>query len=317
MLNSVRCSRRFLPAVALGLAALLAAGCGSAEGVGGEGGAAASGEKVQVTATLPLVGQFAREVGGREVEVDTILQPGDNPHTFQPSPTDARKIAGAQVVFKNGLGLEAWLSGLIQSAKNEDATVVALAQGLQPLGRHAHEHAEGNPHFWLSVPYAQQYVKTIRDTLVEADPQGADQYRTNAQRYLAELENLDDYIRKQVATIPEGNRKLVTFHDAFPYFAETYGFELVGVVLANPNEKPSGGEVADLVRRIQKENVPAIFTEPRFRSSLADTIAGEANVEVYTLYATLAGKGGVIEADVSTYSSMMRANIDNIVQGLG
>ena len=110
-------------------------------------------------------------------------------------------------------------------------------------------------------------------------------YRANAKEYLAELEDLDRYIRKQADEIPEENRKLVTFHDAFPYFARAYGFDLVGVVLQNPGAEPSSSEVADQVRKIESEEVPAVFTETQFNPKLADTIGDEANVEVYELYA--------------------------------
>ena len=354
--------RRIRTLMILGLVAILVAGCG---GTGDEGGAdAGSGEKVQVAATLPFVGDMVREVGGDRVEVSTIISPGDEVHTFQPSPSDAQKVSEAQVVFENGLGLEQWLDDLVESAGNGDATVVELSQGLKPIeggeqhgdheegssehgqenhqegstheehehgGTHeehgeegsqehageGHSHAEGNPHFWLSVPNAQHYVENARDALVEADPEGAERYQANAEDYLAELEELDGYIREQVETIPEENRKLVTFHDGFPYFAEEYGFELVGVILQNPNAEASSREVADLTREVQEQNVPAIFTEPQFNSGLADTIAQETGVEVHPLYATFVQKGGIVEQDIDSYEEMMRANADNMVEGLG
>ena len=346
--------RRIRALIILGLAAAFVAGCG---GTGGDGGAdAGSGEKMQVAATLPFVGDMVREVGGDRVEVSTVIRPGDEVHTFQPSPSDARKISEAQMVFQNGLGLEQWLADLVESAGNGDATVVELSEGLEPieggehekgtheegahedkrtneggeggshseegLGEHAgeehtHEHAAGNPHFWLSVPNAQHYVKNVRDALVEADSEGAEEYRANAEDYLAELEDLDGYIREQVETIPEENRRLVTFHDGFPYFAEEYGFELVGVILQNPNAQASSREVSDLTREIQEQNVPAIFTEPQFNSGLTDTIAQEAGVEVYPLYATFVQKGGIVEEDIHSYEEMMRTNIYNMVEGLG
>ena len=344
--------RRILTLMVLGLVAALVAGCG---GTGDEGGAdAGSGEKVQVAATLPFVGDMVREVGGDRVEVSTIISPGDEVHTFQPSPSDAQKVSEAQVVFENGLGLEQWLEDLVESAGNGDATVVELSRGLEPLeggeqhqdheegsSEHGHEnhqegstheehgeerseehageghgHAEGNPHFWLSVPNAQHYVENVRDALVEADPEGTEQYEARAEDYLAELEELDGYIREQAETIPEENRKLVTFHDGFPYFAEEYGFELVGVILQNPNAEASSREVADLTRDVQEQNVPAIFTEPQFNSGLADTIAQEAGVGVHPLYATFVQKGGIVEQDIDSYEEMMRANADNMVEGL-
>jgi zinc/manganese transport system substrate-binding protein/manganese/iron transport system substrate-binding protein len=188
---------------------------------------------------------------------------------------------------------------------------VVLSEGLEPIDEG--EHAGGNPHFWLDVANAQHYVEKIRDTLVEVDPQGAEVYRANAKKYLAELEELNRYIKNKSISIPEERRKLVTFHDAFPYFAKAYGFELVGVILKNPDAEPSSREVAEVVRTVEEQDVPAIFTEPQFNARLADTIAREAGVEVYELYTDTLTKDGAGRS----YAAMMRTNIDHIVEALG
>ncbi len=369
--KEVKKKAKRLPLLAVAIfAAVLAAGCGSADSGSADSGGSAggSGQTVRVTATLPFIGDMAREVGGERVEVSSIVQPGDEVHTFQPSPSDAQGISDSEVVFENGHGLEQWLDDLVQSAGGEERTVVELSEGLEPVeggshgehsseasqnsreegthagegehaegehaeegghtgeehageaeesGGHADEHGAVNPHFWLSVPNAEHYVEGIRDALIEADPDGEQAYRQNAEDYLAELEDLDSYISEQVQSIPEQNRKLVTFHDGFPYFAEEYGFELTGVVLQNPNAEASSREVAELTRTVQEENVPAIFTEPQFNSGLSDTIAQEANVEVHPLYATFVQESDIVERDISSYEQMMRANVDSMVEGLG
>jgi ABC-type Zn uptake system ZnuABC Zn-binding protein ZnuA len=346
----------------LGVFALLAAGCGGTSGEEG-GGAAGSEERMRVSATITVVGDLVEEVGGDRVEVSSVAPPGADVHTFQPKPSDVQKLSESEVIFQSGQGLELWLDDLIQSAGNEDATVVELSEGLEPIGaeehgeehgehaeegaheeeshgeeehagdegaheehagehgeeepaeegEHGHEHTEGNPHFWLDVENAEHYVENIRDALIEADPEGEDTYRDNAREYLAELEELDAYITEQAGTIPEERRNLVTFHDAFPYFAEAYGFELVGVIVQNPEAEPSSREVAELVREIEEQEVPAVFAEPQFNAGLAETIADEAGVEVKTLYSdALVGNEGA-----DSYESMMRTNIDNVVEGLG
>ncbi len=178
---------------------------------------------------------------------------------------------------------------------------------------HAHDHSGGDPHFWLDVENAEHYVEVIRDTLVEADPEGADEYEANAEEYLATLEELDSYITEQTESIPEENRKLVTTHEAFAYFAEAYGFELEGSIIQNPEAEPSSREVAEVVTRIEDEDIPAVFTEPQFSGGLADTIAQEAGVEVHELYSDT-----LVEDDSgNTYEAMMRTNIDRLVEGLG
>jgi zinc/manganese transport system substrate-binding protein/manganese/iron transport system substrate-binding protein len=293
-----------------------------------------------VAATISVLQDLVEQVGGDRVEVSTVVPVGGSPETFQPKPSDAGRISEAEVVFENGLGLEAWLDDLVESAGGDGQAVVELSEGLEPIegheeghegeahegeahegeehaeeehaGEHGHEHAEGNPHFWLDVANAQHYVREIRDALVEVDPQGAEEYRVNARDYLRRLERLDAYVEERTGTIPEERRKLVTFHDAFPYFAEAYGFEMVGVIVQNPEAEPSGREVAEVVRTVEEERVPAVFTEPQFNAGLADTIAQEANVEVYELYTDT-----LVEAEAAdTYEAMMRTNTDRIVEGL-
>ncbi|HSK98867.1 MAG TPA: metal ABC transporter substrate-binding protein [Rubrobacteraceae bacterium] len=297
-----------------------------------------------MSATISVIEDLVAEVGGDRVEVSSIVPAGADVHTFQPSPSDAREISESEVVFQNGLGLEEWMGDLIESAGDENQTVVALAEGLEPLGADehgeeahgeehddehvdeeeydseaehragdVHEHAEGNPHLWLDVHNAERYVEGIREALAEADPGGAEEYGANAEEYLAELEELDAYIEGQVRSIPEENRKLVTFHDAFPYFAEAYGLELVDVIIQNPEAEPSGREAARLVTKIEEERVPAIFTEPQFNQGLAETIAAEADIEVYALYSDSL----VDDPEADSYVNMMRTNIDRVKEGLG
>ena len=315
--------RRVVYALALGLVAAVAAGCGGGAGQGGE-------EKLRVAATTSVISDLAGRVGGERVEAFSIVPVGGSPETFQPSPRDAGRVSEARVVFQNGLGLDAWVEDLIESAGGEEQRVVELAEGLQTLeegeheeeegaggeepgAEHGHEHAGGNPHLWLDVSYAEQYVEKIRDALVEADPEGADAYEANAEEYLAELDELDAYVREQVSGIPEERRKLVTFHDAFPYFAEAYGFEMVGVVLKNPDAEPSSRAVAEVTRTIEREGVPAVFTEPQFNAALADTVAREAGVSVYELYTDTL----VEDEDGSSYTQMMRTNADRVAEALG
>lgn len=297
--------------LAVALVALFGAfGCGSGAGGGSEG-------ELRVSATISVIEDLVERVGGDRVEVSSIVPAGADVHTFQPSPSDVREISESGVVFQNGLGLEEWIGDLIGSAGDENQTVVVLSEGLQPIGDDEHsveeEHAEGNPHLWLDVHNAEHYVEGIRDALVEADPEGAEEYRANAEEYLAELEELDAYIEGQVRSIPEENRKLVTFHDAFLYFAEAYGLELVDVIIQNPEAEPSGRQAAELVTRIEEELVPAVFTEPQFNQGLAETIAAEADVEVYELYSDSL----VDDPEADSYVNMMRTNIDRVKEGLG
>jgi len=316
--------RRVRAYLILGILTIFVVGCSGDES---KGGGAGSEEKVQVAATISVIQDMVERVGGDRIETFSIVPVGGSPETFQPSPRDAGRISEAQVVFENGLGLDAWVEDLVESAGNEEQLVVELSEGLKPLeggehdhgevhteeGEHSHEHAEGNPHFWLDVQNARHYVLRIQDALMEVDSEGAEEYEANAEEYLAELEEIDGYIREKAENIPEERRKLVTFHDAFPYFAEAYGFELVGVVLENPEAEPSSREAVEMVRMIEEEQVPAVFTEPQFNAELADAIAQEAGVEVRELYTDT-----LVEDEAGdTYEAMMRTNIDRISEALG
>jgi ABC-type Zn uptake system ZnuABC Zn-binding protein ZnuA len=311
----------------IGMILAFVTGCGAGGASGGEG----SGERVQVAATISVLQDLVEQVGGDRVEAFSIVPVGGSPETYGPSPRDAGRISESQVVFENGLGLDAWVEDLVESAGNEEQTVVELSEGLATIeggeheegehgaeepeeeGEHAHEHAEDNPHLWLDVTNAEHYVERIHDTLAEVDPEGAEEYEANAGEYLAELEELDGYIRERAEGIPEERRKLVTFHDAFPYFAEAYGFELVGVVLENPEAEPGSREVAEVVLAIEEEGVPVVFTEPQFNAGLANTVAQEAGVEVRELYTDTL----VDDEAGNTYEAMMRTNIDRISEALG
>lgn len=286
-----------------GLLMLAAAGCGGASGTGGVASTGTGEGKVKVATTISVLQDMVRNVGGDRVDVFSIVPVGGSPETFQPSPSETRRVAESKVVFQNGEGLEEWLSGFMDNAGGNQK-VVTLSDGLPAI--------DNNPHFWLNVKYGEHYVERIRDTLIKIDPAGADVYRQNAARYLNELQQLDNYVRQQSDSIPADRRKLVTFHDAFPYFAQAYGFDLVGVVLQNPNAEPSSRQVADLVNKIREQHVPAIFVEPQFNPKLGDTIAREANVKVYETYTDTL----VNNPSGDSYIAMMRTDIDTIAKAL-
>lgn len=298
--------------------ALALAACGG----GGRGGAVESGSgPVRVATTLSVFADFVRQVGGGRVTVVTLVPAGADPHTFQPAPRDVQRLATVRAVFVNGAGLEAALQGILEHNVPRDAKVVVLSEGLTPITYEprpvgpADGAAQGpeegvNPHFWLDVKNAQHYVRRIRDTLIAVDPEGQAQYTANADRYLAELDALDAEIRAKIATIPPERRKLVTFHDAFPYFARAYGLELVGYVLRAPGREPSAQEIKELSEVLRREQVKTVFKEPQLNAKVLERAAADAGVRVDVLYSDALTK------DVPTYVEMMRRNADNLVRGL-
>lgn len=306
---------RWVPAL------LVLVGLLSACGGGNEGSATTGSGPVKIAASTSVFADLVRQVGGERLTVTTLIPPGADAHTFQPAPRDVKRLGEMRAVFLNGRGLEASLEGVIANNAARDARVVQLSDGLTAIdfeatavgggdaGGEGHEEG-GNPHFWLDVANARHYVGRIRDTLVAVDAEGQATYQANAARYLAELDGLDQEIRAAIQRIPEPQRKLVTFHDAFPYYAKAYGLEVAGYVVRAPGRDPSAQEIKDLSATLRREQVKTVFKEPQFNAKLLDQAAKDAGVRVDVLYTD------ALTRDITTYVQMMRRNTENIVKGL-
>lgn len=304
-------------------------------------------EPINVVATTSIMADLIQNVGGERVNVRSLLPPGVDPHTYSPTPRDVQAVAGAQIVFENGLGLEEWLDEVIANAGGE-RPIATVTEGISPIeGGHDqaddehdddatpetnhrddqhstdataeagdnHSHAV-DPHMWFDVQRTIRYVENIRDGLKAIDGDGAQTYDANARTYIQQLEALDREIQAQLQTIPAENRKIVTNHDTFGYFAERYGFEIVGTVFrgVSTEQEPSAQQIAALVRAIEEQNVPAIFTEDIVNPRLAEQIADEADVQVVTnLYTDALSEPG---GNAESYIAMMRHNVEQIVEAL-
>lgn len=284
---------------------LLVGGCSSA---GESSSAVAPG--LRVVATTTVFADLIRNVGGDRVTVESIIPAGVGPEDYEPKPDDARTLADAGLIVSNGIGLDDWLNDLIEAAGEDAAPRLVLGEGLETITVEGEE----NPHFWLDPSIvADHYVPTISGRLTELDAAGADIYRANATRYADEIRQMDEANKAKVAEIPVENRKLVTFHDAFPYFARHYGFEEVGVIIENVGQEPTAAELAALVDTVRAAGVKAVFSEVQFGSELAQTLADEAGIShvVTTLYNDTVGP-----PPVDTYLKMMVWNVDEIVRAL-
>ncbi|MFW6362285.1 MAG: metal ABC transporter solute-binding protein, Zn/Mn family [Spirochaeta sp.] len=297
---------------------------------------AAEAQENTVVAEHSILGDMVARIAGDTISLSVLVGPGQDPHAYEPAPADSIQLRNAVLVFENGLELTGWFDGLyIRSGST--ARRVAVAEGLHGLpasdehddehdedehhedehDEDEHDHGEYDPHVWQSVHYAIEMVEIIRDTLAEEFPQHADTYRENAAAYIEELESLDGYIREQVQRIPPHNRLLVTSHGAYDYFAEEYGFDVVGTALGSITtevQDPSAGQIAVLVDTIRRLEIPAVFAEAIVNRSVVDTIANEAEVRV--LYPLYSDSLGDTDSGAVTYLEMMRHNIDLIVDGL-
>src|SRR2546428_525887 len=209
-----------------------------------------SGGRPSVVATTTVLADLAAQVAGPDATVDALAPAGASIEDFAPKPEDAKRIANARVILVNGLALDRWVEPLLRNA-SKDARVVTLSDDLPRLGlgesANPDINANGNPHYWFDVKYAKVYVERIRDVLVTADPAHSAGYRSRATSYLADLDRLDAEIRAKVTQIPPARRKLVTSHDAFPYYAAAYGLSVVGFTQPEEGKEPSPAELAALV----------------------------------------------------------------------
>jgi len=293
------------------VALIALAAVGLAVSCGGSGGGESATGQVRVVTSLELFADFVQHVGGDRVLVTALVAAGADPHTYEPKPSQVVNVTKADLVVINGLGLEQTLHDLIYNNVRDGAPIVQMSDGLPVLAGDADEGETGNPHLWLDVQYAMHYVESIRDGLIAADPEGVDAYRSNAAAYLTELDALDSETAAAIDTIPPERRKLVTFHDAYPYLAQRYGLEIVGVVVQSEGREPSARDLANLADEIRAQNVPVLFAEPQFNAQLMDTVAEEAGVQVRTLLS------GAYAANVHSYVDLMRYDAKQLVEGLG
>ncbi|MDH7490041.1 MAG: metal ABC transporter substrate-binding protein [Anaerolineae bacterium] len=279
----------------------------------------AAGESLRVVATTSIVADVVANVGGDRIALTTLVPLGADPHSFQPTPQDMAALAKAHVVFANGAGLETFLESLMDSVGIGDR-LVYVSEGVALLeAAHEHEgeagHEGGDPHTWFDPNNVMVWARNIRDTLSALDPVNAAVYQTNAQAYIARLEELDAWIRREVARIPPDSRKLVTDHATFTYFAARYGFEQVGAIFPGYSTlaSPSAQELAALEDVIRAQGVKAVFVGKSVNPALAERVAQDTGVRLVFLYTGSLGGAG---SPASTYLDMMRYNVSAIVDAL-
>jgi ABC-type Zn uptake system ZnuABC Zn-binding protein ZnuA len=296
------------PLAALALVGLIFAGCGGSAAPTPDSG------RLKVVTTTTILADLVAQVGGDLVSVESLVPKGGEVHTFDPTPSDVRRVAEADVVFLNGLELDDWLGGLVSDA-GSTAPVVALGEQLDGVTYIAggEGSAEGvNPHLWLDPAYAAMYAARISDALATADPAHAQDLRDGGSAYVTELGALGTELAARMATIPEANRTVISFHDAFPYFARAYGLTVDGTIVDAPGQDPSAAQVGLLVEAIRSHGIKAIFAEAQFSDALARTIADETGVTVVSsLYTDSTG-----DAPQDTYADLMRWNVDQVLRVL-
>jgi zinc/manganese transport system substrate-binding protein len=273
------------------------------------GTAPAADGRLKVVASFSILGDIVKHVGGDRLEVTTLVGPDGDAHVFEPTPADAKAVAGAAVVFVNGLGFEGWMERLIQASGYEGPLVVA-SEGVKSRGMDEDGQTVTDPHAWQDLKNGRLYVENVAAGLAAADPQGAAAYRAAAAAYAAELTAKDKWVRDELAVVPEGQRKIITSHDAFGYFGAAYGVAFVAPVGVSTEDEPSAAGVAQLVRQMKAEGVRVVFIENMTNPKLVEMLAGEAGAGVGgTLYADALSPAG---GPADTYLKMFDNNLPQL-----
>ncbi|RXE46768.1 metal ABC transporter substrate-binding protein [Chromohalobacter israelensis] len=286
-------------------------------------GAARAEAPMSVVASFSILGDMVEEVGGEHVDVTTLVGPDGDAHVFSPSPTDARAVGEADLFVVNGLHFEGWLDRLVEASGYEGPVVVA-SRGIDALSfdeereehssdHEGHDHGPEDPHAWQDLQNGKQYVANIRDALVAADPEHAADYRRNAEQYVEAMDTLDAEVHRRIGSIPEANRVLITNHDAFGYFANAYGLDVLSPVGLSTAAEPSAAGMAKLIEQIQARNVKALFLENMTSPALLEQLADETGV---TIGGTLYAGALAAEGEASTYLGMFRHNVDTLTEAL-
>lgn len=294
-------------AAVLALATSLLAGCGSGTEPSVDPGA------LRVVATTTMFADLVAQVGGEHVAVTSLVPKGGEVHTFDPTPSDVRRLTQADLVVRNGLGLDDWLADLVADS-GSSARVVALAEDLEGV-----DYIDGdepgepvNPHLWLDPQLASRYADRIALELGSADPGHAADYTANLAAFQAELQAFDREAAATFDAIPEADRTVIAFHDAFSYLARRYGLVIDGTIVSSPGQDPSAADLSNLIRVVKERGVRAILAEAQFNDALARTIADETGATVVS--GLLTESTGDPPQD--TYLGAMRFNVEQIASAL-
>lgn len=272
--------------------------------------------KPTVVSTSTIIENLTAEIGGDEIEHQGILKPGADPHVYEPVPADSVAFEEADLILYNGYHLEPGLIKLMEAA-GVNAKRIAVGEVVTPIQNKQKGEIVPDPHVWGTAKNGILMANAIRDALIELSPEDRAIFQQNAAQLVAELEELDTWIKEQIATIPEERRRLVTTHDAFEYYATTYGLEITGTLIGmSTEEQPSAQTVKRLADSIKAAGVPAIFAETTINPQLITTVAQEAGVKLapQQLYSDSIGTPG---SEGDSYVKMLVANTKAIVEALG
>ena len=278
--------------------------------------------RLKVVTTVSPITSIVENIGGPRISLEGVVPEGVNSHTFEPTPSMAKLMAGADLIIINGLFLEEPTLALAESNKKDDAVILALGDRSVTPDEWQFDFTfpesagHPNPHLWPDPNLGLRYAELVQDRLAALDPDNAAYYAGNLEIFRGKVEKMDQAIRAAVATVPEGNRKLLTYHDSWAYFAKQYGMEVIGAVQPSNFSQPSVREVAELIDQVKELGLPAVFGSQVFSSDVLEAIAGEADVQFIDDLADddLPGKPG---DPGHTYLGLMKQNLTAMIPALG
>ena len=308
---------RFQSVLVCGIIGLLLSACAAAPS-----STPAEAGKLRIVTTVSPITNIAYNIAGDKADVVGIVPEGVNSHTFEPAPSDAKKLAEADIIFINGLKLEEPTLKLAEANKKQDAEIVLVGEQTITPDQYVYdfsfpkEAGSPNPHLWPNPAYALRYAEIMRDALVKRDPANADVYKANYAAFSQRIDALEQAIKATIATIPAENRKLLTYHDSWAYFAPVYGMTVIGAIQPSDFAEPSARDVAGIIEQIRAEKVPAIFGSEVFPSPVLEQIARETGAQYVDNLRDddLPGKPG--EATHS-YLGLMAENMRVMARALG
>lgn len=288
---------------------------------GGAGTGDISQRKINVTTTVGMIKDIVLNVGGERVEAVGLMGPGVDPHLYKPSASDVQKLENADVIFYGGLELEGRMTDTFVRIARAGKPTVAVSEGIDPakLREPPEFHGKYDPHIWFDVLLWEEAAKAVNNELARIDPTSKELYQKNTDAYLKQLDDLHNYVKEQVATIPEESRVLITAHDAFGYFGQQYGMEVKGLQGTSTATEAGVGDVQNLANLIVERKIKAIFVESSVPQATIEAVQQAARSKGWnvviggTLFSDAMGNDGTPEG---TYVGMVKHNVDTIVKAL-
>ncbi|CAM4348675.1 metal ABC transporter substrate-binding protein [Paenibacillus typhae] len=274
-------------------------------------------DKLQIVATYSIIADMAENIAGDKAEVYSLVPVGTDPHMYDPLPADTSKVSGADLIFYNGMNLETgkgWFQDLLD-VTNKNGAAFALTEAVTPIYlTEKGKESQVDPHAWLDIQNAVKYVSVITEQVIKQDPDNEAYYRSNQEKYVAELNSLDQYAKDAVQQLPEDKRILVTSEGAFKYFSQAYGLESAFIWEINTDSQGTPEQMSRIIGIIEDNSIPALFLETSVNPKTMETVSAETGVPIHSrIFTDSVAKDGE-EGD--TYLGMMQWNIDKVVEGL-